>query len=446
MLWARKLIYRLYRVVTSVHHHGRRRLTRAGLAVAAGFFVSMMLGLDISGSLAYQAFTLLFTLLTVSFVGVGFFRASFHAERRLPRFGTVGQPVFYRVAVRNDTPRVQAGLLLLENIEDPRPGFEEFVALQLAEEKRMRSFSVVRKRLRWNFELARVKEAPIPTLQPGETADVSLELTPVRRGHVRFQGVTVARPDPFGLIKSFARLALPQTLLVLPKRYPLPPIALPGTMKYQQGGVAMASSVGESEEFVSLREYRPGDPLRHIHWRTWARVGKPVVKEFQDEFFVRHALILDTFVDHPSSDAFEEAISVAASFACTIQTQESLLDLLFVGPEAYCFTSGRGLAHTEQMLEILAAVRVCRARGFDALEQLVLKHAGLVSGCICVFLAWDTRRQDLIQKLKILGLPLLVLVVTEPGGPQLDPGPLRDQPECFRVLECGKVAEGLARL
>src|SRR5690606_34015254 len=100
---------------------------------------------------------------------------------------------------------------------------------------------------------------------------------------------------PFGVFRSLRKLALPQSLLILAKRYPIPPFELPGTTKYQQGGVSMASSVGESEEFVSLREYRPGDPLRHIHWKSYAKIGKPIVKEFQDEFFVRHALILDTF-------------------------------------------------------------------------------------------------------------------------------------------------------
>jgi uncharacterized protein (DUF58 family) len=55
------------------------------------------------------------------------------------------------------------------------------------------------------------------------------------------------------------------------------------------------------------------------------------VKEFEDEFFVRHALVLDTFTDEPHSEILEEAVSVAASFACTVLTQESLLDLLFVG-------------------------------------------------------------------------------------------------------------------
>ena len=172
--------------------------------------------------------------------------------------------------------------------------------------------------------------------------------------------------------------------------------------------------------------------MRHIHWRSWARTGKPIVKEFADEFFVRHALVLDTFSDHQHSEAFEEAVSVAASFACTIQTQESLLDLLFVGAEAYCFTAGRGLAHADQMLEILASVPVCTDKPFANLEHLVLNHANVVSGCICVLLAWDAGRREFVEKLKALGVPVLVVVVlpSAPGQP-LDPGPMRDEAEPF---------------
>ena len=44
----------------------------------------------------------------------------------------------------------------------------------------------------------------------------------------------------------------------------------------------------------SLRDYRPGDPLQRVHWKSFARTGRPVVKEYQDEFFERHALVLDT--------------------------------------------------------------------------------------------------------------------------------------------------------
>jgi uncharacterized protein (DUF58 family) len=349
--------------------------------------------------------------------------------------------------VKNLTSKNQAGLTMLENLAEPRPTFQDWLAVQRAEDRRSRSFRLSQRRRGNALEIATFKEATLPATQPNQEQVALLELIPWRRGVLRLAGLTLARSDPLGLCRAFVKIALPQSILVLPKRYRLPPITLPGTAKYQQGGVALASSVGQSEEFVSLREYRDGDPLRHIHWRTWAKIGKPVVKEFEDEFFVRHALVLDTFVDRLHGETFEEAVSVAASFVCTIQTQESLLDLLFVGPDSYRFTSGRGLAHADQMLEILAGVRVCRKGSFAALELLVLNHINVVSGCICVLLAWDEERRSFVEKMRALGVPVLVLVVVEPGKDKdLDPGPMRDEPNRFYVLEAGQIEQDLAKL
>jgi uncharacterized protein (DUF58 family) len=205
--------------------------------------------------------------------------------------------------------------------------------------------------------------------------------------------------------------------------------------------------VGESEEFVSLRDYRPGDPLRRIHWKSWAKTGKPIVKEYQEEFFVRHALILDTFQKTGYSKVFEEAVSIAASFAYSIQAQDSLLDLMFVGPDAYCFTSGRGLAYIDKMLEVLASVSACRNRPFNVLPPLVMERASLLSGCICILISWDEERKRFIGQLKELGVPLLVVVVTEGNTSNtLDPGPMKDRPESFHIMEVGKVKEELAKL
>ena len=442
-----KLLYRIYRVFSWARYWVGRRFTRAGLVVLGSVFVAAVLGLDPETSVGYQGFTLLVALLLVA-VLFGFrFKAGFAAERLLPRFGTVGQPFTYRVAVRNLTSENQDGLALLENLRDIRPTFQQWKEIQLDNNKHVRPFSFNKKRRQNPFRLANLKEAALPALLPKQAGEVRIELTPLRRGVVHLDGVTFARPDPLGLFRALRKVALPQSVLILPKRYPLAPIALPGALKYQQGGVAMASNVGQSDEFVALREYRRGDPVRHIHWRSWAKTGKPIVKEFEDEFFVRHALILDTFTYRPHTDEFEEAVSVTASFACTVLTQESLLDLLFVGTQAYCFTAGRGLAHADQMLEVLASVQPSTALPFDKLEDLVVNHASTVSGCICVLLAWDNARQRLVEKLKILGLPVLVLVIRPAGKTEpLEPGPMRDEPERLVALELGKVGEQLARM
>jgi len=407
----------------------------------------VLLAPDTDNNLTYQALTLLLFLLVVAVCLSRLSQVRFSATRVLPRFGTAGQLLNYPIVVKNLSGKAQSGLTLLENLADSRPSFEDWVALERAEQKLICSFQFSTPRPANPFKLAVVKEAAVPPTPPNEEAEVRVELTPLRRGILRFTGVTLARPDPLGLFRALASVPLPQTVLILPRRYPLPAIALPGTAKYQEGGVALAASVGQSEEYVALRDYRHGDPLRHIHWRSWARVGKPVVKEFEDEFFVRHALVLDTFTGHQHSEVFEEAVAVAASFACALPTQESLLDLLFVGPQSYCFTAGRGVAHVDQMLEILASVRTCDNQPFRALEHLVLGHIKVVSGCICVLMAWDEERRRFIEKLKALGVPVLVLVIVPPGqGQPLDPGPLRDEPDRFAVLEAGQIEPGLAKL
>jgi len=164
-------------------------------------------------------------------------------------------------------------LSLLENLADPRPSFQEWRAVRLAEDKLVRSFRVSRRRRASLFKLATVKDAAVPPAPPNQETEVRVDTHALCRGVLRFTGVTLARPDPLGLLAQVRHLAAAQTALILPKRYPMPPIALPGTMKYQEGGVALAASVGQSEEFVALRDYRNAIRCRHIHWRSWARLA-----------------------------------------------------------------------------------------------------------------------------------------------------------------------------
>ncbi len=437
-----RVLYWWYRITSGTRYRVGRRLTRAGWMALIALMASFMMGTDTDNTVIYQALPILIFMLATAVVFSFFFRARFAATRLLPRFGTVGQPLYYRVMIHNLTNKTQSDLSYLENLSDPRPSYNEWRAAAIADNQKIRPFRISSRRYK-RHKIANIKEAPVPSMPPKGEVEVRMELEPLRRGVLRFGGVSLARPDPFGLFRGFVKVPLAQNTLILPKRYPLPRIAMPGTMKYQEGGVAMASNIGRSEEFVSLREYRRGDPYRHIHWRSWAKTGKPIVKEFEDEFFVRHALVLDTFIDDPRSEAFEEAVSVAASFACTLITQESLLDLLFVGAQAYCFTAGRGLAHADQMLEILASVRVSPEEPFGKLETLVVQHAAAVSGCICVFVTWNDERRRLVEKLAGLGVPTLVLLVVEPGmKPDLSREPFGD----MHVLEAGKIEEGLAKL
>lgn len=159
-------------------------------------------------------------------------------------------------------------------------------------------------------------------------------------------------------------------------------------------------------------------------------------------------MILDTYTAYDHSDVLEAAVSVAASLACEVRTQESLLDLMFVGTEAHCFTAGRGLAHTDRMLEILSAVRACREKSFDCLTSLVIDRASMLSGWIGIFLRWDEQRRRLIDHLKGMGLPGRVLIVTDKSPDFSDPASTFDDDQAagLQWLETGKIQAGLMRI
>jgi uncharacterized protein (DUF58 family) len=447
MTFLLKPVYWSYRWSSGLSFWAVRRFTKAGLCVACGWILAAAVGVDIENTVTYQSFALLFAFLIFSISSSFFFRGKFTASRTLPRFGTAGEMLHYEVRVTNLGAKPQVGLTVLDDLADPRPDFNQWLAFKMAENRRIRPFGLMERQERSPFRRAKSRPAPLPPVPAHGEASATMTVLPLRRGVLRFSGVTVACADPLCLFRSFSRVVAPQSVLILPKRYPLPPIALPGQAKLQEGGVALAANIGCSEEFVSLREYRRGDPLRHIHWRSWARIGIPIVKEFEDEFFVRHALVLDTFTEEPQSEIFEEAVAVAASFACTVLTQESLLDLLFVGNKSYCFTAGRSLGTADQMLEILASARNCADKPFDTLEHLVLEHIAAVSSCICVLQKWDEARRQFVKKLKLLSVPVMVLVIVPPGG-QTGPNDKPDEENdgTLYYLEVGKITEGLSQL
>jgi uncharacterized protein (DUF58 family) len=445
----RKFLFLNFRAAAAVKHWFLSRFTPAGRLVFSAMVLCAFFGINTGMNMAYQGFTFLAALVLVAFWGSLVFPSPLSVRRFAPRFGTVGVRLSYRMAVTNRRRKKAAGLFLSERMTDPRPGFSEFSASREPLQDRRNLFDrfVGYHRWMWLVALNRRAEpetAPVPDVGPGGTAEVTISLTPRRRGRLDLPGVTVSRPDPLGLYRALRTEKETGSILVLPRRYRLPPVDLPGRRRHQPGGVALASSVGDAEEFISLRDYRPGDPIRQIHWRSWAKAGKPIVKEFQEEYFVRHALILDTFWPVKGDERFEEAVSVAASFVAAVDTRESLLDLLFVGTEAYCFTGGRGLAHEDRMLEILASAEVCPDRPFSTLSALARQRAPQLSGCILVLLGWDEPRRELVRTLQGHLLPMLVVAVVGEGeAADLDPGPMKTRPANFVPLEVGRIEEGL---
>ena len=133
----KRLLYRWFSSSLGVQYRLDRRCTRAGSLALGVLGAAIVIGLDTNRTVGYQVFTLVLALVILSAASSLVFRGRFTARRILPRFASAGVPVTYRVVITNQTDGRQDGLVLIEELTDPRPSFEEFVtAHEPGEERR----------------------------------------------------------------------------------------------------------------------------------------------------------------------------------------------------------------------------------------------------------------------------------------------------------------------
>jgi uncharacterized protein (DUF58 family) len=246
-------------------------------------------------------------------------------------------------------------------------------------------------------------------------ADVSFELTPSRRGRYVLSGARLRGTDPLGLIAT-AAVALPDpVLLVYPRFYTMDSFRIPLGRRYQPGGIPLSSSTGDSIEFIGTREYREGDPIRNIHWRSWARRGQPVVKEYQEEYFCRIAIILDTFLERGATDtektSFEAAVSVVATIADYFSRSEYIVDILAAGPDVYEVSAGRSLAYLDNILDVLACLEPCYEPPFRTIGPHLFERLSQLTTVVAVLQDWDPEREAFLRRVSASGVAVRGLIV-----------------------------------
>jgi uncharacterized protein (DUF58 family) len=257
----------------------------------------------------------------------------------------------------------------------------------------------------------------VARLAPGEACVVPHTLEFVARGAYKLNGWRQETYYPWGIWKDLLNHPGEHGMLVYPKFHPLTTLDIPVGSRYQPGGISLSSNIGESVEFIGTREFRQGDTLRAIHWKTWARLGKPAVKEFQEEYFCRIALLMDTFIPQEkmreARAAFEAAISTAAAIADRLSHEEYVIDIFAAGPEIYHLQAGRSLAYLENVLDILACLDPCHEAPFEKISPILVDNLESITTTICVMLDWDERREKMCRVIRDHGSEVKVVVVRD---------------------------------
>lgn len=152
----------------------------------------------------------------------------------------------------------------------------------------------------------------VPALRPYGVSTVTYRLDTERRGVFTVGPLRRRRGDLFGLAQATRWEGEPATLWVHPRTYPFAVVPA-GRSRHLEGPVA-DTALARSITFHRLRDYVPGDDLRHVHWRSTARTGQLMVREYIDTSLPATTVLLDTgTAAYAGRQAFEEAIEVAAS-------------------------------------------------------------------------------------------------------------------------------------
>lgn len=259
--------------------------------------------------------------------------------------------------------------------------------------------------------------AYVRALPPGGQTHLPVRIRALKRGVYPLPPLRVFSTFPFHFFRAGRSKTPVPPLIVIPRFHPLEAIDIPVGRLYQPGGFALTTNLGESPEYIGSRDYIPGDSVRRIDSRAWARLGRPAVREYQEEYYCRIALVLDTFISRTRrtrTEGFPEleaAISLSAAVADALTRGEYIIDIFAAGPELYTFRAGQNIAHLENVLDILSCVEACRRNPFDKVVPALSEEIANIATVICVFLDWDESRRELVRMAEEAGCMVKTIVI-----------------------------------
>jgi uncharacterized protein (DUF58 family) len=188
--------------------------------------------------------------------------------------------------------------------------------------------------------------AAMPALPAGRASTLTYALDTSRRGLVTTGPLVLRRTDPLGLIVAERKVGGTAVVAVRPRRFPLR--MLPSGRMRDLEGPTREQSAGTAT-FHQLREYVPGDDLRHIHWRTSARTGTLVVKELVDTTRPEIVVIVDNRRKAVAEADFDHVVEVAASLLQAAEQDGFPTQLLFADGSNDPTVDGLPAAHLERL-------------------------------------------------------------------------------------------------
>lgn len=248
-----------------------------------------------------------------------------------------------------------------------------------------------------------------------------------QRGLFSFGAVNVAAQDPFGLFSSQISLRNPEPILIYPATIELADFMLPSG-KILGEGYHQGRTDRSSPEAAGVREYVFGDSFGHIHWRSTARTGKLMVKDFDREPAGPSGevwLLLDMQESVQSGDGAESTaeygVTIAASLARKYMDTNRAVGLVAWGDKQYKLNAQRGEQQWGRIFETLALVR---HQGKASLSEVISSTQEFIGPNAIAIVITSASKELLISPFTLLSergiRPLAILLDASSFGGQED--------------------------
>lgn len=262
-------------------------------------------------------------------------------NRRLPEQVFAGRPFLVEIFGENQRKHLGSSMLVIEDAIAPE-GTEEGTP------KKSRKTSV---------------KVILPFVPPRQSRKEAYRVTLPRRGKYRFGPLQVSTRFPMGLVRAAARFRQFERIVAFPRLGRLAPQWMRLLESHRYGRHQVHSRQGPIDgDYYGLREWRPGDSKRWIHWRTTAKLGKLAVRQFEQQQNRDMALVLDLWQPERPTDDDLGRVEFAISFAGTVVDElarrgGSQLLVASAGARAGRWSAKATAVFARQTLERLAVLR-----------------------------------------------------------------------------------------
>ena len=308
-----------------------------------------------------------------------------------------------------------------------RAGSSFFINYELENQRRLSAWDIELDNYRLRPGIKITSHAATGVVPPRQKVEIKAEAEALRRGKYDIFSPIADSRFPLGLFKMSRRQkGSPDVLLAYPSFHELVSLDLPVALRYQKDGDSRVSKVGESLDYFGNREFREDDDPRHIDWLGSARTGELIIKEFQQEYLSRIAVIVDTYVPPINSfkfrfrkkqsfDELEASLSLASALIDYLTRGEYVVDIFAAGLDIYHFKAGRHLSCFDDIMDILASLEVNHQLPINDLSSSVLEEISSIGSAVVILQGWDKERQKLISRLNNYGIASKLIIIGNKG-------------------------------